>query len=464
MKELPERSISIMIVDDEPSIRRAVSYYLQRMGYDVRAYDSGPECLDAFEDQPADIVITDLRMPQTDGLDVLRRVKDIAPSTEVIIVTAYADKKAAIEALRAGAYNFFEKPIILDELGEAIRRTAHYQTILRERDHLAEQLSIVSNREAERWGIEGFVGKSKTIRHLLRDIRRLQQTDATNVLITGESGTGKELIARAIHFGSARARGPFIPVNCSAIPGELAESAFFGHAQGAFTGAAANREGYFVLADGGTLFLDEIGDMPPQVQVKLLRVLEDGVVMPVGTGWSKQVDVRILAATNADMRTRIAEGTFRQDLYYRLARFTVEIPSLREHDEDIPLLAYHFVKMFATEMGLNPPPLSPEVIDALKSHNFPGNVRELKNIIERGLIESGGAEIQPRHLHFPEPIRMSSVPTAFDLPLNIEQAEASLIKRALAQAGGNMAAAARLLGINRTKLYRKLAQLQQDIA
>ena len=460
MTTSPKQSISLMIVDDQLSIRKTFSYYLQEMGYDVRTCANGRECLEAFEREPVDILITDLRMPEIDGLTVLRRVKAIAPSTEVIIATAYADTDAAIEALRAGAYDFFKKPMDLDELGEAIKRTTRYQTVVRERDRLAGQLSMISQREAERWGIAGFVGKSKSIGKILDDIRKLQATETTTVLISGESGTGKELVARAIHFGSSRARGPFVPVNCSAVPAELAESAFFGHARGAFTGATKSQEGYFELADDGTLFLDEIGEMPLQLQVKLLRILEDGVVTPIGGKRGKQVDVRILSATNTDLQAKVQAGTFRQDLYFRLAGFTVMVSPLRDRKEDISLLVNHFLDMFATEMGMNPPRLGPKALAALESYPFPGNVRELKNIIERALIESGGAEIRPEHLRFTHTIGVSSVPTSLNLPLNLEKAEGLLIKQALAETGGNMSAAARLLGINRTKLYRKLAKLE----
>jgi len=311
----------------------------------------------------------------------------------------------------------------------------------------------------------------------LEDIRKLHHTGTMSVLITGESGTGKELIARAIHYGGPRAKGPFIPVNCSAIPPDLAESTLFGHVRGAFTGANTDRKGYFELANGGTLFLDEIGDMPLELQAKLLRVLEDGCVIPVGGMYEKHVDVRILAATNVDIQTKIRENAFREDLYYRLAVFTVIVPPLRDRKEDIPLLAHHFLKVFAAEMGMEMPPLSQDGFAVLESYHFPGNVRELKNIIERALIESGGARIQPQHLRFihTSAVSLTSAGTevttsatpgkeaaTLNLPLNLQQAEAFLIKRALRQTEGNMSETARLLGINRTKLYRKIAQLESE--
>lgn len=295
-----------------------------------------------------------------------------------------------------------------------------------------EQLSMISQQEAKRWGIDGFVGKSKTISRILDNVRKLQNTETTSVLITGESGTGKELIARAIHFGGTRAKGPFIPLNCSTIPSELAESILFGHVKGAFTGANQSRKGYFELADGGTLFLDEISDMPPGLQVKLLRVIEDGYIVPVGGTPEKHVDVRILAATNADLQAKISEGAFREDLYFRLARFTVTVPPLRERKEDIPLLTEHFLSMFATEMGIEHPALSPEAKEELDAYHFPGNVRELKNIIEHALLLlNSDSVIKPVHLRF---IDVGDVPTDHMLTpeaeeRNAESADLSLRSR-----------------------------------
>jgi DNA-binding NtrC family response regulator len=289
-------------------------------------------------------------------------------------------------------------------------------------------------------------------------------------LINGESGTGKELVARAIHSGSPRARGPFVPVNCVAVPQELAESMFFGHLKGAFTGATMDRKGYFELAHDGTLFLDEIGDMPPLLQAKLLRVLEDGRVTPLGSTREKLVNVRVVAATNADLESRVASGHFRQDLYFRLAQFTVQLPPLRARREDVPLLAAHFLELFATEMGMKSPRMTATALAVLRAHPYPGNVRELKNVIERALIESGGEPIRPEHLKLgsvgigPAPVEphRDGEPAARglgvdELPLRLEAAEEILIRRALSETGGNVAEAARRLGVNRTRIYRKLA-------
>ncbi len=296
----------------------------------------------------------------------------------------------------------------------------------------------------------------------------MHQFPNTSVLITGESGTGKELVARSIHFGSARAKAPFVAINCVAIPAELAEATLFGHVKGAFTGATADRKGCFELAHGGTLFLDEIGDMPPSLQAKLLRVVEDGCVMPVGASESARVDVRLIAATNADLETRITAGAFREDLYFRLARYPLRTPSLCERIEDVPLLAEHFLRIFAAEMGRQPPLLSKQAVAALKAYRFPGNIRELKNIIERALIESSGETILPEHL---QPLsralsRSNNVNHetkrgfAASLPLNLSEAEDALIQRALEETNGNIAEAARLLGVHRTRIYRKLTREQ----
>ena len=356
---------------------------------------------------------------------------------------------------------------------ELVQKNHELEEEIAQRKALKGQLSMISERETEHWGLEGFVGKSSTIQRIFKEIRLMQENVATSVLIAGESGTGKELIARAIHFGSARASGPFVPVNCAAIPAELFESQLFGHVRGAFTGANEDRTGFFQMAHEGTLFLDEMGEMPLDMQSKLLRVLEDGEIWRVGAREGKKVDVRVVAATNVDLQEQIQNGAFRQDLYFRLARYPVTAPPLRERKEDIPLLAQHFLQLFAVEMGREAPDLNPEVLEVLTAYDFPGNVREMKNIIERALIESSGGEIRPYHLYFlpevaPEEIAAPSTPpannSAPDVPLNMEEAELWLIKRGIAQASGNISKAARLLGINRNRIYRALAQEEHSTA
>lgn len=461
-------AVRVACVDDEPGQVKLLATYLRAMGCEVETYTDPMRCLAALKEQPVDIVVTDLSMPGMDGLSILDAVKRQGPNTDVVIVTGTADKQAAIQAVKLGAFDFFEKPINRDELVAAIERTVRYRALIRERDRYAEQVSTLSKREAERWGINAFVGKSRAIKNVLGDIRKLQESTRTSVLITGESGTGKELVARAIHFGSARRSGPFIPVNCAAIPHELAESILFGHAKGSFTGATADKKGALEMAHKGTLFLDEIGDMSASVQTKLLRVLEDGVVVPVGKSTGTHVDVRVVAATNSDIQGRLRDGLFRPDLYYRLAGFAIHISPLRERKEDIPLLAEHFLRLLSAEMGVKKPQVSPKAQDILMAHSFPGNARELRNVIERALIESGGNHITEEHIRLlavshtacssatarEAGVRMET----HDLPLNIQEAESVLVGRAMTEAGGNVSWAARLLGISRTRLYRKLAQ------
>ena len=317
---------------------------------------------------------------------------------------------------------------------------------------------MLSAREAEHWGLEGFVGKSATIQRIFEEIRLLQESTATSVLITGENGTGKELIARAIHYGSERREGPFVPVNCASIPRELAESLLFGHLKGAFTGADAERAGYFEMAHEGTLFLDELGEMPLELQPKLLRILEDGLVWRVGAREGRKVDVRAVAATNVDLQRRIQEERFRSDLYFRIARFTVTAPPLRERREDIPLLAQHFLQLTAAEMSIEVPELTPPAVAGLMRYSFPGNVRELMNIVRRALIESRGDDVEPRHLHFEEEgVGAASAPLH-----TLEEHERQYIQSVLEQTSwvirGEQGAAA-ILGMNPSTLYSRMKKL-----
>jgi DNA-binding NtrC family response regulator len=483
----------VLLVDDTPENLRVLRQALEPEGYSILIASSGEAALKLARSARPHLILLDVLMPGLDGFETCRRLKEDAATRDipVIFITARAETEAVVEGFRTGGVDYVVKPFQSEEVlarvrthlkidrltQELTRKNAELsqinQQLIEEMDrrrvisaecnHLAEHLSLISSREAERWGIAGFVGRSRTIDKILQDVGLLQNT-GTTVLITGESGTGKELIARAIHHGSSRSSGPFIPVNCAAIPGDLAESMLFGHARGAFTGADRDRAGAFELADGGTLFLDEVGDMPLGVQAKLLRVLEDGWVLPLGAARGRRMDVRVLAATNRDLQTDTASGRFRQDLYYRLARFPVHIPPLRERREDIPLLARHFLDLFAAEMGVAPPPLPTETLAALQAYDFPGNIRELKNIIERALIESGGADLRPEHLHLVQPLvppptgpaGLDREDTVADLPLNLKQAEEFLIRRALQQTHGNITAAARLLGTNRPRIYQFL--------
>ena len=507
----PHRADQILIVDDTPANLDLLCQILEGQQYRVLAVPSGELAMRVAVEARPDLILLDVMMPEMDGYEICRRLKssDATRDVPVIFISARDETDSLVQGFIAGGVDYITKPVRADEVltrvgthlkisrlareltdknaqlerwsAELTETNEQLRSEMRKREQAEDalqvadgQLSAISDREAERWGIAGFVGRSRTLSKILQDIRRVQNFGSVNVLITGESGTGKELVARAIHFGSSRARQPFIPVNCVAIPEELAESMLFGHVRGAFTGATMDRKGYFELAHGGTLFLDEIGDMPASLQAQLLRVLEDGRITPLGSTRERQVDVRIVAATNADVQAQIGVGAFRQDLYFRLAQFCVESPPLRERREDIPMLATHFVRLFAQEMGVAEPGISSEALAALSLHDFPGNVRELKNVIERSLIESEGQTITPRHLHIgsgrpkkaatdaASDTRSAVVDPAAsaDLPLNLEEAETLLIRRALAETGGNIAEAARRLGVNRTRIYRKLGELR----
>jgi len=494
---------NILIVDDNPANLDVLGRVLESQGHHVMAAASGESALRVAAAERPELVLLDVIMPGIDGYETCRRLKadPLTANLPVLFISAREATESLVRGFEAGGVDYLTKPFRDEEVlarvrahlqiarltremreknealaaaNEALRREAQRREKAEDALQTAgQQLSALSDRETERWGIGGFVGRSKTIRRILQDIRRVQNFGSVNVVITGESGTGKELVARAIHFGSTRSAGPFIPLNCVAIPEDLAESMLFGHVRGAFTGATMDRKGFFELAHGGTLFLDEIGDMPVSLQAKLLRVLEDGRVMPLGATREKLVDVRIVAATNADLPAQIQGGAFRQDLYFRLAQFSVEVPPLRARREDIPLLAAHFVHLFSREMGVPEPQVGADLLTALEAHEFPGNVRELKNVIERALIESGGADLKAEHLRLGPRRLAANVPqsqataspssavepplmSVADLPLNLEEAENLLIRRALTETGGNIAEAARRLGINRTRIYRKI--------
>jgi DNA-binding NtrC family response regulator len=490
---------TILVVDDQPANLAVLGGLLEPAGYQLLSATNTADALRlAAKARPA-LILLDVVMPGADGIEACRQLKagEATRDIPVIFITGHAEMAARVAAFRAGGVDYIVKPF---EAGEVLARVGTHLGLARSRRELEaknielaarlaelhaeagrreaaeearriadERLSVLSAREARKWNVAGLVGRSRALAGLLREVGRLQNYGRVGVLLTGESGTGKELVARALHTGSPRAAGPFIPVNCVAVPAELMESMFFGHLRGAFTGATADRKGFFELASGGTLFLDEIGDMPPALQAKLLRVLEDGKVTPVGAVAEKQVEVRVIAATNADLEERIAAGSFRQDLYFRLARATVRLPPLRERREDLPLLAAHFIGHFAAEMGLSPPPaISAAALAALEAHDFPGNVRELRNLVENALVASGGREITPAHLRLapagvaarppPAPPRAASTEDG-ELPPNLAAAEEVLIRRAVAQTGGNIAEAARRLGVHRTRIYRVLGEV-----
>jgi DNA-binding NtrC family response regulator len=478
----------VLIIDDTPANLDLLTAALEPRGYEVFAAPGGEAGLKIALRVRPDLILLDVMMPGRDGFAICRELKadDATREIPVLFITAKHEMASVLNGFRVGAVDYILKPFQPEEVVGRVETHLKISRLTRElqdrnaeletemtrrraaedaRERADARLSTLTSREAQRWGLAGFIGQSRMMRKILQDIAKLHQFAQTSVLITGESGTGKELVARAIHHGSTRSNGPFIPVNCVAIPAELAESMLFGHMKGSFTGATADRKGWFELADGGTLFLDEIGDMPAALQAKLLRVLEDGEITPVGAAQSKRVEVRVLSATNADLAAKIATGEFRQDLYFRLARYLVETPPLRDRPEDVPLLANHFLEMFSGEMGMTPPTLAPDALAWLTGYTFPGNVRELKNLIERALIASGGEAIRREHFQvlgaasvsFAREVRVAPA-VAADLSLNLEEAEHALIQRALEQTRGNVAEAARLLGVNRSRIYRRFPQ------
>ncbi|MEW6202029.1 MAG: sigma-54 dependent transcriptional regulator [bacterium] len=435
----------ILIVDDDKNLARVLAFMLEEEGYSATTANRPAEALSLTLEGDYQVAIVDYDMPEMNGLELLGEIKKLRPRTVVILITAYGTIEIAVEAMKRGAYDFITKPFNKEELKITIRNALEYYALREENFQLRADMR-------ERHDFDNLIGKSVAMQKVRELGRKVASTNAP-VLIIGETGTGKELLARAIHFSSPRSEKPFISVNCGAIPRELTESELFGHRKGAFTGAIRNKIGRFELAHLGTLFLDEISEMPPDVQVKLLRVLQEKIVEPVGSETGTQVDVRIIAATNRDLKTETEEGRFRDDLYFRLSTFPIHIPPLRKRREDVTLLIQHFLKRnFAS-----PPPVSTKALQFLSGYSFPGNVRELENLIERAVILSGGTEILTVHL----PESISARKTAaeiFELPdsgIILDELEKHLIESALKKTSGNQSRAAELLGITRhTLLYR----------
>ncbi len=435
----------VLVVDDDQSLREFLTITLGRDGFEVVAAASGPEALKAMAEAPADLALVDLKMPGMDGLETLRRLKELSETVAVVIVTAFATTETAIQALKEGAYDYLIKPFKIDELKLVVRKALEERRLRWENQRLRREVEL-------RYTLGNMVGKSSKVQELFATISRLAESRAT-VLLTGESGTGKTLLAKTIHFNSSRKNGPFVAVNCAAIPTELMESELFGHVRGAFTGAIANKQGLFETADGGTLLLDEISEMSTHLQAKLLRVLEDREVRPVGGTKPVRVEVRIVAATNRDLAQAMARGAFREDLFYRLNVISVALPSLRERREDIPLLTNHFLQKFTELAGAATKMLSPEALACLEAYAWPGNIRELENVIERAMTLEPGPIIRPESL--PDSLRQPRPPDAFhvdfppegiDLDRLMEQIERDLIRRALDRVDGVQSRAAQLLG------------------
>lgn len=420
----------VLVADDVATNRELLREMLEPLGYEILMAPDGETAQKVAIRSHPDLIILDVLMPGLDGFETCRRLKALEATRgiPVVFITARDDMAALTEAFRAGGVDFISRPVQSEEVVARVRTHLEHRRLTRELEErneelrlmnerlarearrrevaeasleqVGERLSLITRQEARRWGIEALVGRAPAMVRLVAEVRTLQGLPSTPVLITGESGTGKELVARAIHFGSARGNAPFVAVNCAAVPAELAESLFFGHRKGAFSGALRDAAGYLGNAHGGTLFLDEIGDMTPTLQAKLLRVLEGGTVLPVGADRERTVDVRVLAATHCDLQTAVAAGRFRADLFFRLAHAVLDVAPLRKRREDIPLLAAHFLEELTTEMGKPAPRMGATALASLEQYDFPGNVRELRNLIERALIESGGTEIRPEHLHF----------------------------------------------------------------
>ncbi|MEQ1846079.1 MAG: sigma-54 dependent transcriptional regulator, partial [Nitrospira sp.] len=365
----------ILVVDDEQSLRDVLSIMLKRAGYAVTSAMDGEEAIELLNKEIFDLVITDLRMPKIDGMEVLKAVKSASPETVVLIITAFASADSAVEAMKQGAYDYLTKPFQVDEVQLIIRNAL-------EKRRLTTENMLLKREMASQSSFAQLVGQSEAMQKVFDVVRKVADSKS-NVLICGESGTGKELVARAIHYNSARSVMPFVAVNCSAVPETLLESELFGHMKGSFTGAIANKAGLFEVADGGTIFLDEIGDTTPTIQVKLLRVIQEREFRRVGGNHDVKVDVRVVAATNKDLEKAVADGSFREDLYYRLDVIPIRLPPLRMRTGDIPLLVNHFLERFSKESGKPKPVISQEAMHVLLSHEWRGNVRELENLIER---------------------------------------------------------------------------------
>lgn len=445
----------ILVVDDEQSLREVLSIMLKRAGYAVTSATDGEEAVELLQKEIFDLVITDLRMPKVDGLEVLKAVKSTSPETVVLIITAFASADSAVEAMKQGAYDYLTKPFQVDEVQLIIRNAL-------EKRRLTTENMLLKREMASQSSFAQLVGHSEAMQKVFEVVRKVADSKS-NVLICGESGTGKELVARAIHYNSARSVLPFVAVNCSAVPETLLESELFGHMKGSFTGAIANKAGLFEIANGGTIFLDEIGDTTPTIQVKLLRVIQEREFRRVGGSQDIKVDVRVVAATNKDLEKAVADGSFREDLYYRLDVIPIRLPPLRMRTGDIPLLVNHFLERFAKDSGKPKPVLSSEAMHVLLEHEWRGNVRELENLIERVVAFSVDGSVTDADvrgwLHRPTaPPPVQGMPLdltdeGVDLEGLINGIEKDLLLKALERSKWVKKKAARMLRLN-TRSFR----------
>jgi DNA-binding NtrC family response regulator len=444
--------ITVLVVDDEASNLASLEKIFQREGMRVFTADGAKSALELVRRHRVQVVLTDLMMPGTSGAELLRALKEVSPDTEVVLMTAYGTVETAVQAMRDGAYDFVEKPLKRMTIVKSVRKAAERQSLVAENRSLRQELKLLTNRE--------IVGQSPALRRVL-DVATQAAPSSATVLILGESGTGKELIARYIHSKSTRASGPFVAVNCAAIPESILEAELFGHERGAFTGAIAKREGRFARARGGTLFLDEIGELSPAVQVKILRVLQEGEYEPVG-GHTVKADARIVAATNRDLVSEVEAGRFREDLYYRLNVIAVTAPALRARREDIPLLVDHFIGVYCTKNGRPRLTVPSDVLHKLMDYSWPGNVRELENVIERAAVlcraEVLALSDLPDAVASATPRAPSELTFAIGTPLS--EVEQRMIRDTLSHTAGDKSLAAQLLGISTRTIYRKLGEVE----
>jgi DNA-binding NtrC family response regulator len=437
----PWTDYAVLVVDDEAGMRNFLERALQTRGCRVQAAASAEEGALRLADTHFDVVVLDISLPGKPGIEWLRELKATGFAGHVVLITAFADMETAIDALRAGAADFILKPFRVDQIVNSLQRCFENARLARENYVLRREVADFSGQ------VEGLVGRSHAMQQLSALIKRIAPTPST-VLLLGESGVGKEVAARALHQMSPRAAWPFVPVNCAAVSAELIESELFGHVKGAFTGASDSRNGLFYYANGGTLFLDEIGDLPLALQTKLLRVLEERRIRPLGSSREVPVDVRVVAATNRNLRAEVVAGRFREDLFYRLEVLTLAIPPLRQRREDVPVLAAHFSALLAARLGLPELPITPEVAARLSAYAWPGNVRELRNLVERSLILGG----------FPAAESPDGHPAGEPLPLTLAEVAKRHMLAVLEHCGGNKSRAAELLGISRKTMERKCAE------
>ena len=447
----------ILIVEDEDKLRRVVQLHLEAAGYEV---DHAPTAEQALPRAAvADLVLTDLRLPGMDGLAFLKELHERNPHSAVIVMTAHGSIEAAVEAMKQGAADFLQKPFSLDHLSTLIQKVLSVQSLRAENLRLKQELD-------SRYQFDNIVGRSAAMRDIFQTVARVAPTRAT-VLLAGESGVGKDMIARALHQHSPRKNFPFVKINCTALPENLMESELFGFEKGAFTGANTSKPGKFEQADKGTVFLDEIGDVPSHIQVKLLRILQEREFERLGSNVTRSVDVRIVAATNVNLRAALEQGRFREDLYYRLNVVPINIPPLRERKEDIPFLVLHFLKQLTKELGSPVKDISPSAMDRLLEYEWPGNVRELENTLERSIVLASGEVLEPADIR----IESARAPTASSsqsllLPegTTLEQWEQMMIREALRRSNGNKSQAARILGLTRNALRYRLSQMGMETA